>query len=96
MPLLVLQATRRPDGLDDRTRIGVVAGKRVGGAVVRNRAKRRVRESVRLRYDRLERGWDIIFIVRSQAADADFRALDGAVAQLLARAGVEKDQECVA
>ncbi len=95
VPLLVLQAARRPDGPDNRTRIGVVAGKRVGGAVVRNRVKRRVRESVRLRYDRLERGWDIVFIVRSQAADSDFRALDGAVAQLFARAGVERDQACV-
>lgn len=96
MPLLVLQCARRPQGSDDRTRIGVVAGKRVGGAVVRNRIKRRVREAVRLRYAGLERGWDLVLIVRTPAADADFRAIDGAVAKLFERAGVVNDQECAA
>jgi len=35
------------DGQDDVPEVGVVAGRRVGGAVKRNRAKRRLREAAR-------------------------------------------------
>jgi len=50
------------------TRCGFVVGKRVGNAVERNRARRRVREAVRIVYDHLALGWDLVFIVRSNAA----------------------------
>ena len=70
------------------SRVGITAGKRVGGAVVRNRARRRVSEIVRIRYARLAPGWDLVFIVRQPAADASFDGLAGAVDDLLGRAGV--------
>ena len=82
-PLLVLYVAR---GGSDRTRVGISVSKRVGGAVVRNRVKRRVRESVRHRYERLQGTTDMMFIVRRPAATATFRAIDDAVARLLARA----------
>ncbi len=44
LPGLVLQALRRPDGGDDGTiRLGLTASRKVGGAVIRNRARRRLR-----------------------------------------------------
>jgi len=70
------------------TRVGITAGKRVGGAVVRNRARRRVGEIVRARYGRLAPGWDLVFILRPPAAEATFDLLMGAVDALLGRAGV--------
>ena len=44
---VVVQARRREDG-DPRVRVGFTATKRIGGAVERNRAKRRLREAARL------------------------------------------------
>jgi ribonuclease P protein component len=86
-PLVVLSAAPGPDPLG-ATRVGVSAGKRVGKAVVRNRARRRVREAVRPLYAELPPGWDLVFIVRGAAAEASFEALAGAVRQVLTRAGL--------
>jgi ribonuclease P protein component len=72
----------------DLTRVAVTASRRIGPAVVRNRVRRRVRESVRQRYDRLARGRDLIFIARSPSATADWPSLDGAAVDLLRRSGV--------
>lgn len=87
LPLLVLYAARR-SAADDPTRVGITAGRRVGGAVVRNKVRRRVREAVRANYDRLAHGWDLVFIVRPRASDAEFDDLAGAVESLLERSGV--------
>ena len=45
MPGFVLLVRRRDDG-DDSMRIGFTVTKKIGGAVVRNRMKRRLREGV--------------------------------------------------
>lgn len=86
-PLLVLVALPGPDPAG-ATRVGVSAGKRVGNAVVRNRAKRRVREAVRAAYRDLPPGWDLVFVIRGPAAEATFPAIAAAVRGLLARAGL--------
>jgi len=49
------------------SRCGFVTPKRLGGAVTRNRIRRRVREAVRLLYPQIVPGWDIVFIARSPA-----------------------------
>jgi ribonuclease P protein component len=69
-----------PNALD-RDRLGVVASRRVGGAVVRNRAKRRLRELFRrgLPADRRsagERTFDVVAIARRELADAPFAELE--------------------
>lgn len=53
-------------------RVGVTAGRGVGGAVVRNRAKRRLREAYRRIEARLCGGGDIVLVARSGAAAAGF------------------------
>jgi ribonuclease P protein component len=67
----------------DITRFGFVAGKVVGGAVVRNRVKRRLREAARSL--QTKPGLDIVIGARKAAADADSRALKAALATLLGR-----------
>jgi ribonuclease P protein component len=47
------------------SRLGVVVSKRLGGAVVRNRQKRLVREMFRRHKDEIPRGYDFIVIVRA-------------------------------
>lgn len=81
--LLVLRALSNDSQV---SRFGFVAGKVVGGAVVRNRVKRRLREAARRLA--MRDGFDIVIGARKPAADAAFDALYGALASLAERAGV--------
>ena len=55
---------------DDALRVGFTATKRLGGAVTRNRAKRRLREAARALLPTLgQGGCDYVFIARQGAAD---------------------------
>ena len=51
-------------GHDDAPRLGIVASRKVGPSVSRNRAKRLVREAFRLHPDVFPRGLDVVIIVR--------------------------------
>ena len=74
------------------SRCGFVVGKRIGKAVERNRARRRLREAVRLVYDHIAPGWDLVFVVRSPAiATAEFQHVQAIVEQLLRRAGIWRE-----
>jgi len=68
------------------SRHGFIVSKRVGGAVVRNRVKRRLREI--LRGQPLVQGMDIIVSARPRAAVSDYQTLGNSVKSLLARAGL--------
>jgi ribonuclease P protein component len=73
-------------------RCGFVVGKRFGKAVDRNRARRRVREAVRLLYQRIAPGWDLVFVLRSpDLITIEFAQLQAVVEQLMRRAGVWYD-----
>ena len=50
-------------------RVGITAGKKVGGAVARNRCKRVIREAYRLLLPRIEGGWDIVFVARKRTCE---------------------------
>ena len=91
-PLLVLYVA--PNAQDD-TRVGIVTGRRVGNAVVRNRVKRRIREAVRARYATLVGGVDLVWIARQSSAAADFADIADAVDQLVRRARLLRPRESV-
>jgi ribonuclease P protein component len=54
------------------SRFGFTTPKALGKAVVRNRIRRRMREAVRLRRDRLPSGWMIVFNPRRALLEAAF------------------------
>lgn len=88
-PLLILWVAPA-ESQQARPRIGVSVGRRIGGAVVRNRVRRRVMESVQREYDRIPAGWDLVLVARSGAAMATFSGLREAVCFLLGVAGLRR------
>ena len=72
----------------DQTRFGLATGKRLGGAVIRNRARRRVREALREMAPSFQPGWDVLIIARSALVEADHDALVGALRRVLRSGGV--------
>ena len=75
----------RANGLD-LSRFGWSVKKALGGAVRRNRIRRRIREIVRLHRQEIAPGWDIVIHPRSSAATAKFSALAEELLKLLPRA----------
>jgi ribonuclease P protein component len=62
----LLQARNRDDG-DPQTRIGFTASKKIGNAVLRNRAKRRLRALAReVLAPRARPGWDYVLVARPE------------------------------
>jgi len=71
----------------DQVHIGFSVSKKVGGAVVRNRVKRRLRECVRQEVERVPVGYRLIFVPKPEAATADFLQLRQAVRAQMQKAG---------
>lgn len=73
------------------SRFGFSVSRRVGGAVVRNRTKRRLREVVRQRQHQIRPGYDLVFIARPPIVRASHQELVQAVENLLQRAQLWSD-----
>ncbi len=65
------------------SRIGITVSKRIGGAVVRNRVKRLVREFFRRHRHRIVPGEDVLVIARQGAATATYAELKQELARAL-------------
>lgn len=81
--VLHLNATDARSGLP--ARVGFVVSKALGGAVVRNRTKRRLRALMAARLDRLPAGTDVVVRANPVAAHADSRELGAELDGLLSR-----------
>ena len=86
--MLVLYA--RPNRLGVN-RVGITTGKKLGHAVVRNRARRRLREVYRLNEHLFKPGYDIVVVARNRCVDADFRKLTQGYLALAQKAGILKE-----
>ncbi len=69
-------------------RVGFVTSRRIGGAVIRNRVRRRLREIVRQHQHELREGFWIVLVARRDAADANYRALEHEWLRLAKRASI--------
>jgi ribonuclease P protein component len=66
-----------------QSRFGFSIKKALGGAVVRNRIRRRLREMVRCHRLEIPAGWDIVIHPKSTVARAAFAALTADLLRLL-------------
>jgi ribonuclease P protein component len=86
MPGFVLLVRPREDG-DDAKRVGFTVTKKIGGAVVRNRMKRRFRALVREAFEQAGvPGADHVLIGRQGGIERDYGLLRAELAKALAKA----------
>ncbi len=89
-PLLVLIVAPAFD--DQEVKLGITAGRSVGNAVNRNRAKRRLRACVDRYLCRIQPGWDIIVIARQPLITASFDTIQTVFEKLLQKSKVLKEE----
>lgn len=70
------------------SRLGISVSRWVGKAVVRNRARRRLREAIRELWENVSPGWDMVFVARPPLGRQPFGQICAAVGQVLQEAGL--------
>ncbi len=78
----LLSVRVRPNDLG-RDRYGISTGRKVGGAVVRNRVRRRVKEILRHSVRPASVGWDVLVVCRPPSAAAAYADLRETLGRLL-------------
>jgi ribonuclease P protein component len=86
-PLLVLRWMRTDRA---ETRVGLSTPRTIGGAVQRNRVRRRLRALIGERLDGIGPGWDLLLIARPAAGNASHAELGEAIDALLRRSDIGK------
>lgn len=77
----------RPNRLG-HNRLGVTVSVKLGKAVVRNRARRRLRELFRLAQPNMKQGYDVILVARSRCAAAPHKKLSAAFHKACSQLGL--------
>jgi ribonuclease P protein component len=90
LPIKTSEREHRPGGMPARahatggtSRFGISVKKALGGAVVRNRIRRRIREILRRNRAYIPKGWDIVIHPRRSVAEAPFALLEAELVRLL-------------
>jgi ribonuclease P protein component len=84
---VVAYVAKRTNGTGP-ARAGFVVSRKVGGAVARNRAKRLLREALRLEGRELPEGLDLVLIARPSVATASYHDVASDLRKILAAAGM--------
>lgn len=73
---------------NEGNRLGITVSKKMGKAVVRNRVRRKIRESYRLLEDKIPAGYDLCFVARGRAVEADFEKISSSMTYVLKKSGL--------
>lgn len=69
-------------------RVGFSVSKKVGNSVVRNRVKRRMKESFRVRLPKVKPHVALVFVARPDAAQAEYKEIAKTMQYLMKKAGL--------
>ncbi len=87
--LVVLHTWRPPEtSLERGTAVGMVSSRRIGGAVIRNRARRLMREAFRLNQQKLKPNTQLVLVARSAISGATLAEVETELLQLMRAADV--------
>lgn len=75
----------------DDIRVGISCSKKIGNSVVRHRITRKLREIFRLNIEGLEKGLDIVIVVRKGAENAAYQEIESAYLELCSRHHIIKE-----
>ena len=73
-------------------RLGITTSVKLGKAVVRNRARRRLREVYRLHNPALKQGWDIVLVGRSRTATMPWKEFEASFLRLAGKLDLVEEQ----
>jgi ribonuclease P protein component len=85
---LIANWYKLPPGMP--ARLGVVTGKKIGGAVVRSRARRLLRETFRQHQDELSQPVELVLVARNSIAGKSYGDVEKDFLTVLQRAGLRK------
>ena len=77
----------------DCNRLGITTGVKLGHAVDRNRARRRIRETYRLQESRLKQGYDIVIVARTAAIEGNFSEMQQSFLHQCAKLGLLRENK---
>ena len=81
--VIYCRKTGRPE-----SRLGITTGVKLGNAVKRNRARRRIRALYRTREGNLLPGYDIVIVARTRVIYGKYSELERSFAQLVKKLGL--------
>ena len=85
---LILNIAERPPG--EQSRVGVITSRKIGGAVIRSRARRLLRETFRLHQHELARPVDLILVARNSIVGKKFADVERDFLKALAQSPIYK------
>ena len=72
-------------------KLGITVSTKLGGAVKRNRIRRRLKEIYRLNEPALRKGYNIVLVARHGSRDAKWSELESSVLNLFKKLGLNQD-----
>lgn len=71
------------------TRFGFLVGIKISKkAVLRNKIKRRLREIIRLKLDKIKKGFDVVILTRSEIGKKTYQEIDETLSRILKKANL--------
>lgn len=92
--LYILKNKRnRLSSQDIYNKVGISVSKKVGNSVVRSRVKRLIFENYRLKENLITKGYDFIFVARTNVKDKDYHDIEKSMDNLFKKAGLYNDKK---